>query len=278
MIFSFFSFNFLCLICCFYLLETMKSNCLWIPFMGPQVEGLLTKCYILLLLQMLQDILQGASLVASKIFNNDIAINPNLVTISKLIFAYVALHEVHLFNVLNMLSPNLGHWVKPRSTIWFSRFLLMELDDARWVENIHMTTYVCCSISQWFRTYHTKVKYKNRKDVHIGINVCCMIYKLVHSAKFVICNEFYAIGKLTISLVLHEFVYVVNVVHKDLIKWREGEITIVMEEFQTSYSFKLITWTSFVECNNIFVLHVLDEGHYLTMFLVQLSRFYLLHF
>jgi hypothetical protein len=61
-----------------------------------------------------------------------------------------------------------------------------------------------------------------------------MIYKLVHSAKFVICNDFFAIGKLTISFVLHEFVYVVNVVHTDLIKWCErGEMTIVVEEFQT---------------------------------------------
>jgi hypothetical protein len=46
--------------------------------MGLQVEGLLTKCYIMLLIQMLQDILQGASLVASKFFNNDIAINQTL--------------------------------------------------------------------------------------------------------------------------------------------------------------------------------------------------------
>jgi hypothetical protein len=110
--------------------------------MGFQVKGLLTKCYIMLLIQMLQDILQGASLVASNFFNNDIAINQKLVTTSKLIF------EVHLLNVLNMLSPNLGHWVKPRSTIWLSRFLLVELDDARWVENIRMTTCVCCSILQ----------------------------------------------------------------------------------------------------------------------------------
>ncbi len=65
-----------------------------------------------------------------------------------------------------------------------------------------------------------------------------MIYKLVHNAKFFICNEFFVIRKLTISLVLHEFVYVVNVVHKDLIKWCEGgEMTIVMEEFQTLCGF-----------------------------------------
>ncbi len=44
------------------------------------------------------------------------------------------------------------------------------------------------------------------------------------------------------------------------------------------YNFKLVAWTNFVECNNMFVLHGLDEGHYLTMFLVQLLRFYLLHF
>jgi hypothetical protein len=44
------------------------------------------------------------------------------------------------------------------------------------------------------------------------------------------------------------------------------------------YSFKLVAWTSSVQCHNMFVLHGLDEGHYLTIFLVLLLRFYLLHF
>ncbi len=43
---------------------------------------------------------------------------------------------------------------------------------------------------KWFLTYHNKVRYKNRKDVHIEIKVCCMIYKFVHSVKFVIVMKF----------------------------------------------------------------------------------------
>jgi hypothetical protein len=86
-----------------------------------------------------------------------------------------------------------------------------------------------------------------------------MIYKLAHSAKFVICNEFFAIKKLTISFVLHEFVYDVNVVHKDLIKWHEGgKMTIVIEEFQTWCSFP----TMQITIDDIHVSIVKPQGSY----------------
>jgi hypothetical protein len=86
-----------------------------------------------------------------------------------------------------------------------------------------------------------------------------MIYKLVNSAECVICDELFAIRKLTISLVLHEFVYVVNVVHKDLIKWREGrKMTIVMEEFQTWCGFPNMQGT----IDDIHISIVKPQGSY----------------
>ncbi len=73
---------------------------------------------------------------------------------------------------------------------------------------------------------------------------------------FVICNEFFAIKKLTISLALHEFVYVVNVVHKE---WRERrEMTIVMDEFQTWCGFPSMHGT----IDDIHVLIVKPQGSY----------------
>jgi MoaA/NifB/PqqE/SkfB family radical SAM enzyme len=68
----------------------------------------------------------------------------------------------------------------------------------------------------------------------------------------------FAIRKLTISLVLHEFVYVVNVVHKDLIKSHGGEMTIVMEEFQTWCGFPSMQGT----IDDIHVSIVKPQGSY----------------
>ena len=39
------------------------------------------------------------------------------------------LHSFRLCNSVVLLEDNLGYWVKPRSTAWFSRFLLDQYDD-----------------------------------------------------------------------------------------------------------------------------------------------------
>jgi len=36
----------------------------------------------------------------------------------------VALHNFRLCNVFNLFDANLGYWMKPRSTTWFSCFLV----------------------------------------------------------------------------------------------------------------------------------------------------------
>lgn len=49
------------------------------------------------------------------------------------------LHTFRLSNVFSLLDDDLGYWVKPRSTAWFSRFLLDQYDDERWVTMFRMT-------------------------------------------------------------------------------------------------------------------------------------------
>jgi hypothetical protein len=44
-------------------------------------------------------------------------------------------------------------------------------------------------------------QYKN--GITIGIKVSCIIYKLVHGDKFLVCSELFAIGKSIMLLVLH---------------------------------------------------------------------------
>jgi hypothetical protein len=55
------------------------------------------------------------------------------------------------------------------------------------------------------------------KIILVEIHVSCVIYKFAHGYNFLICNELFAIGKFTVSLVLHEFVVIMNIVFKKLI-------------------------------------------------------------
>jgi hypothetical protein len=61
------------------------------------------------------------------------------------VLALVTLHQHHMTNICS-LSPNLGHWVKPRSNAWFSTFLLTKYDDDHWVQNFRMTKRLCSTL------------------------------------------------------------------------------------------------------------------------------------
>ena len=50
-----------------------------------------------------------------------------------------ALYSYLLWNNLLLADHELGYWVKPRSTTWFSRFVIEEYDDARWSSLFRMT-------------------------------------------------------------------------------------------------------------------------------------------
>ena len=52
--------------------------------------------------------------------------------------AFAALHCFQLCSNLIFNEHDLGFWVKPRPTIWFSRFVLKEYDDERWTSLFRM--------------------------------------------------------------------------------------------------------------------------------------------
>jgi len=58
------------------------------------------------------------------------------------------------------------------------------------------------------------------KAIHVEIYVSCVIYKLEHSYNFLICSKLFAIVKSIISLILHEFVVLVNMF---LRSWFHGQ-------------------------------------------------------
>ncbi len=61
------------------------------------------------------------------------------------------------------------------------------------------------------------IKYKF--VIHVGIRVACSFFKLARGANYLQCSELYMIRKSYINMVLHEFVFVVNVVFKNQICW-----------------------------------------------------------
>jgi hypothetical protein len=57
----------------------------------------------------------------------------------KFLLTIIMFYYFQLYNCLLVLSQNLGHWVKPKSTTWFSRFLLIEFNENKWIKHFRMT-------------------------------------------------------------------------------------------------------------------------------------------
>ncbi len=58
----------------------------------------------------------------------------------------------------------------------------------------------------------------------IGIKMACSLHKL---SKRLQCNKMFVIGKLLVNMVLHRFVYVVNVVFRNQIQCHTGKICLL---------------------------------------------------
>jgi len=61
-----------------------------------------------------------------------------------------------LWNVLPFFDEELGFWVKPRFTTWFSRFLLHEYNDSHWVQLFRLTEEVYILFSDASITYDSE--------------------------------------------------------------------------------------------------------------------------
>jgi hypothetical protein len=117
-----------------------------------------------------------------------------------------------------MLSIELGYWVKPGNTTWFSIFLLIEFEEGRSLKNFHMNK-VMFSIVDHLKPVFQIQNIKYRQSIIVEILVCCTMFKLAQDVNFIICNELFTIGKLIVFLVLHEFVVTFISTYNDLIIW-----------------------------------------------------------
>jgi hypothetical protein len=118
-----------------------------------------------------------------------------------------------------MLSIELGSWVKPRSTTWFSKFLLIEFEEDRWLKSFHMNIVMLFSIANHLRHVFQIQNTNNHQSILVKILVCCVIFKFAQFANFITCNELFTVGKLIVFLILHEFVATFISTYNDLIIW-----------------------------------------------------------
>ncbi len=90
----------------------------------------------------------------------------------RFVFKLVALHEVQITFPLSMLSIELGYWVKPRSTTWFSRFLLIEFEEDRWLKICHMNKVMLFNIAIDLKPVFQIQNTKYHQSIFVEILVC----------------------------------------------------------------------------------------------------------
>ena len=111
---------------------------------------------------------------------------------------------------LYLLPDDLGFWVKPQSTTWFSRFLMAEYDDRRWLEMFRMTKASVFALVDLLAPHVRRKDTKYRVAIPVVIRVAYTLFKLTHGASLFICLEMFAIGKSIVCSILRDVVHAVN--------------------------------------------------------------------
>ena len=140
-----------------------------------------------------------------------------------------ALHNFRLCSVFSLLEEDLGYWVKPRSTAWFSPFLLNQYDDERWISMFRMTKQAVHTLAELLKPAMQKRDTKYRLAIPVLVRVACTLFKLTHGCSLFICSEMFAMGRSTISLVLRDVVQAINVTLRSEISWPTGERIVKVE-------------------------------------------------
>jgi len=121
------------------------------------------------------------------------------------------------------VNDEVAYWVKSRSTAWFSRFLLEQYDDSRWVAMFRMPKQSVFSLADFLKTDVEKKNTKYRLAVPVLIRVACTLFKLTHGANLTVCSEVFAIGRNTVCKILREVVHAINDNLKQEVCWPSRE-------------------------------------------------------
>jgi hypothetical protein len=104
------------------------------------------------------------------------------------------LYDFRLAHYRTILDEELGFWVLPQSTVWFSHFLLHEYDDQRWMANFRFTKAAMFQMAAVLAPHCQRRDIRFCKVVPMRVKIACVLYKLVQGASFLMCLELFAIG------------------------------------------------------------------------------------
>ena len=148
------------------------------------------------------------------------------------ILTYV-LHNFRLAHAWYILDEELGFWKLPRSTAWFSQFLLHEYRNEHWITNFRFTKAAIFCLAEVLALYCERQDTQYCKVVPVRVRGAATIYKLVHGTSLLICFEQFAIGLSTLLGTLRDIVQAVNIYFWQEIQFPRGShLQNVMRDFE----------------------------------------------
>ena len=120
------------------------------------------------------------------------------------------LHSMHISTAFAALDDELRYWVKLRSMTWFSRFFVQEYGDECWMRLFLVTKKVVFALADLLRPQIQRQDTKYRLAVPVVVRVACTLFKLTHGASLLVCSDFFAVGRSTMSLMLRQMVHAIN--------------------------------------------------------------------
>ena len=143
------------------------------------------------------------------------------------------LHDFRIAHATTLLDQELGWWVMPRSTSWFSRFVLQEYDDSRWLENFRMTKASVFSLTNLLQRHIERQDTHYRLAIPPIVRVAYTLFKLCQGASLLLCSEFFAIGTSTTSGIIRDVVKAVKDELRGEISWPTGnKLQVNMAQFR----------------------------------------------
>ena len=118
-----------------------------------------------------------------------------------------------------LFNADLGFWMKLRSTIWFSQFLLGKYDDDRWIHLFRMTKSATFALAELLKLAVARQNMKYRLAIPVVVRVACILFKLTHGASLLVCSKMFAVGKSIVNLILRDVVFAINEALRQKIAW-----------------------------------------------------------
>ena len=81
-----------------------------------------------------------------------------------------SLNCYRLLNSHNLYSEDFGFWIKPQSTAWFTRFVMDQFDDDRWVQHFRLTKGAVVMLSKMLAPHIRRQNTKYRLAIQRGFH------------------------------------------------------------------------------------------------------------